>query len=224
MTQWYIYSPIEEKLCEAKSIKTNYIRRRYFNIEKCKNANTLGLVLVTLTGRNYLDIIQRIQKMAKYHGIKTQIISVGRINPAKLGNFLEIDCFVIIGCPFNKSYVSKDFYKPMVSVFEAEIALNPNWYMKYPEAYETDFENILKTDLEINQDKKDENNTTSLTTNDCRDVAKLGKLEVVEANTGIAFETRTWKGLSPDLGCTEPSKIVKGLSGTSTSYNKNIES
>lgn len=31
-------------------------------------------------------------------GKKSYTISVGRLNPAKLANFAEVECFVLVGC------------------------------------------------------------------------------------------------------------------------------
>ena len=32
---------------------------------------------------------------------KSYTISVGKLNPAKLANFMEIECFVLVACPEN---------------------------------------------------------------------------------------------------------------------------
>lgn len=65
------------------------------------------------------------------------------MNPAKLANFTDIDCFVLIGCPENNLYHSKDFYKPLVSIFEIEMALNPAWHSQIPDSFCTDFREVL---------------------------------------------------------------------------------
>lgn len=239
-SQWFIYEPNKNTLIEKNPLTAQYIRRRYHYIEKCKDAQILGLIVATLTAEGYLKIVSRLQDMAKARGIKTQIISVGRINPAKLANFLEIDCFVLIGCPFNNMYNSKEYYKPIVSVFEAEMALNPAWHMKYPEAYVTDFKKLLpegekflafnpavqqEQDVSlisgrlrgINTEDSMEDGAAALSEQQQALTGK-GKLEVMTTNTGLTFEDRTWKGLDPALGNTEPAKIEKGLRGIPTNY------
>ncbi|XP_055901991.1 2-(3-amino-3-carboxypropyl)histidine synthase subunit 2 [Eupeodes corollae] len=233
--QWFIYNPKSNSFEEKNPLTAAYIRRRYFYIEKCKDAQMLGLIVATLTSDGYLNVVTRLQEMARSHGIKTQIISVGRINPAKLANFLEIDCFVMIGCPFNNMYTSKEFYKPIVSVFEAEMALNPAWHMKYPESYVTDFKEILPEGsnyLEFKAGDVTENDVSlvsgrmrSSAIGDAEEgsessttVAQVAKMHLMETSNGLTFEDRTWKGLDPELGCTEPAKIQKGLSGIPTNY------
>ncbi|XP_075147984.1 diphthamide biosynthesis 2 [Haematobia irritans] len=240
--KWFIYDTILAKGSEKNPLTANYIRRRYFYIEKCKDAQTLGLIVATLTSNGYLDVVKRLQTMAKSRGIKTQIISVGRINPAKLANFLEIDCFVLIGCPFNNMFESKEFYKPIVSVFEAEMALNPAWHMRYPESYVTDFKDLLpegRSFLEFNANDINPEDVSLLTGrlrsnaangNDVETanlsalseqhqaVATQARMEMMTTNTGLRFEDRTWQGLDPALGQTEPSKLEKGLSGIPIRY------
>ncbi|XP_004533195.1 2-(3-amino-3-carboxypropyl)histidine synthase subunit 2 [Ceratitis capitata] len=241
-SQWFIYDPLKISLYEKNPLTAQYMRRRYYYIEKCKDAQTLGLIVATLTAEGYLKIVSHLQEMAKARGIKTQIISVGRINPAKLANFLEIDCFVLIGCPFNNVYNSKDYYKPIVSVFEAEMALNPAWHMKYPDTYVTDFKKLLpegekflafipadsqEQDVSLVSGRVRANNAGGIEEEGAaadalseqqQALVGKGKMEVMTTNTGLTFEDRTWKGLDPALGCTEPAKLEKGLSGIPTNY------
>lgn len=245
--KWFIYDVQTNCGNEKNPLTSNYIRRRYYYIEKCKDALTLGLIVATLTADGYLDVVKRLQMMAKSRGIKTQIISVGRINPAKLANFLEIDCFVLIGCAFNNMFESKEFYKPIVSVFEAEMALNPAWHMRYPDSYVTDFKQLLpdgKFFLEFNANDINPDDISLLTgrlrncTNDSGDngieIANLSalseqqqalvnqpKMQIMSTNIGLTFEDRTWQGLEPALGQTEPAKLQKGLSGIPIRYSHN---
>ena len=43
---------------------------------------------------------------------------IGKINPAKLLNFPEIDVFVLVACPENSLLDSKVLFKPVVSETE----------------------------------------------------------------------------------------------------------
>lgn len=232
--KWFIYNPKEKSLNEKNPLISNYIRRRYFSIEKCKDSQTLGLIVGTLTAKGYLDVIDRIKTMAKARGIKTQIISVGRVNPAKLANFLEIDCFVLIGCPFNNLYNSRDFFKPIVSVFEAEMAFNPAWHMKYPETYVLDFKDVLPNGKQFLEFKAEDvqgsdvslvggriRNVEEVSTEHCEvgnSLMEIKNMALMEQKNGLQFEDRSWKGLEQALGQTEPAKIVMGRSGIPMKY------
>ncbi|EDV48937.1 2-(3-amino-3-carboxypropyl)histidine synthase subunit 2 [Drosophila erecta] len=234
--QWHIYDGSSGSLSSKNPLTAQFIRRRYFHIEKCKDAQTLGLIVATLSAEGYLDVVTRLQTMAKGRGIKTQLISVGRINPAKLANFLEIDCFVLIGCPFNNMYDSKEYYKPIVSVFEAEMALNPAWHMRYPEAYVTDFKQLLpegRSFLPFDSADIPENDVSLVSgrlrgaVNDSLEtagdpaslaLATQAKMALMTTDTGLSFEDRTWQGLDPALGQTAPAKLQQGLSGIPINY------
>lgn len=45
---------------------------------------------------------------------KCYTISVGKLNPAKLANFMELECFVLVACPEN-------------SVIESKVSLGCTW-------------------------------------------------------------------------------------------------
>lgn len=52
-------------------------------------------------------MISHLRKMlAKAHK-KSYTISVGKLNPAKLANFLEIECFVLVACLENSVIEAK---------------------------------------------------------------------------------------------------------------------
>lgn len=74
-------------------------------------------------------------------GKKSYILAVGKPNVAKLANIPEIDIFVSVACvenPLSRDF--KEFYRPIVSMFEVEVALgNRNWSSEYI----TDFRELL---------------------------------------------------------------------------------
>ncbi|KAL5283398.1 DPH2.2 family protein [Megaselia abdita] len=232
--KWFIYNPNTKSLTEKNPLISNYIRKRYFSIEKCKDSKTLGLIVGTLTSKGYLDVIDRIKAMAKARNIKTQIISVGRVNPAKLANFLEIDCFVFIGCPFNNLHNSRDSFKPIVSVFEAEMAFNPAWHMKYPETYVLDFKDVLPNGKQFLEFKSEDVQGSDVSlvgggirnfTESSNEPSEIGNslmeiknMALMEQKNGLQFEDRSWKGLEQALGQTEPVKITMGRSGIPKKY------
>ena len=50
---------------------------------------------------SYLPLISHLRKLLAKAQKKSYTISVGRLNPAKLANFMEIECFVLVACPEN---------------------------------------------------------------------------------------------------------------------------
>ncbi len=70
-----------------------------------------------------MDMINYSKKLIKDAGKKCYQFVVGKPNPAKLANFDHVDVFVIVACPENSLVDSKDFYKPIITPYELEIAL-----------------------------------------------------------------------------------------------------
>jgi diphthamide biosynthesis protein 2 len=97
--------------------------QRYYLVQKAKDADVIGIVAGTLGVAQYLEAIDYIKKMIRNAGKKFYMFVVGKLNVAKLANFQEIDIFVMVACPENTLVDSKEFFKPIVTPFELEVAL-----------------------------------------------------------------------------------------------------
>ncbi|XP_055679709.1 2-(3-amino-3-carboxypropyl)histidine synthase subunit 2 [Lutzomyia longipalpis] len=240
-SKWWIYNPRNEALSTANPRTSAWFRRRYYYVEVCKDAQMIGIVMGTLTSSRYLEMAHRMQNLAKECGKKTILISVGKINPAKLANFSDVDCFVLIGCPQNDVFNSRDFYKPILTTFEVELALNTAWKDTIPETYCLDFKELLPNgkfhrECEPGQEH-DAENDVSLITGRVRENLRNGTVaedvgsgrELLERQSGAlvsnrvteAFQERSWRGLDPALGQHEPAQIVQGRSGVPIAYEEN---
>ena len=91
---------------------------------------------------NYLPLISHLRTIIKRAHKKSYTISVGKPNPAKLANFLEIECFVLVACPENSLLDAKEFLRPFVTPFELEVALRPT--QEWTGRYVLDFGELLK--------------------------------------------------------------------------------
>ena len=239
--KWYLFDIEVNTMREVQAMDTKFLMKRNHYVEKCKDAQTLGIVVGTLTTKGYLDIIKHIQELAVKRNVKTFIFSVGKVNPAKLANFTEVDCFVLVGCSENNLYNSRDFYKPLISVFEAEMALNPAWNYQVPDTYSTDFREVLpegKLHKSSNEGHMMETDI-SLVTGKVRgyrpqvDEATNGenfdgalqerpKNHLAELSSFSKFQDRTFRGLDPALGKNEPSKIEQGRKGIPIKYDEDF--
>jgi diphthamide biosynthesis enzyme Dph1/Dph2-like protein len=56
---------------------------------------------------SYLPLISHLRALLKKAHKKSYTVSVGKLNPAKLANFAEIECFVLVACPENSVVESK---------------------------------------------------------------------------------------------------------------------
>ncbi|KAG6822419.1 Diphthamide biosynthesis protein 2, partial [Arthromyces matolae] len=71
---------------------------------------------------SYLPLIRHLRTTLAQHRKKSYTISVGKLNPSKLANFLEIECFVLVACPEN-------------SVIEAKVRLFAFNQLKFSDAH-----------------------------------------------------------------------------------------
>jgi diphthamide biosynthesis protein 2 len=74
----------------------------------------------------YLKTIPNLKKLITAAGKKYYQLALGEPTPQKLGNFLEIECFVLVSCVENSLLDSREFMVPVVTPFELVQALDPN--------------------------------------------------------------------------------------------------
>lgn len=55
----------------------------------------------------YLPLIKHLRELIAARQKKSYTVAVGKLNPAKLANFLEVECFVLVACPENTLIESK---------------------------------------------------------------------------------------------------------------------
>lgn len=101
------------------------LMKRYTSVLRARDASVVGLLVGTLGVHSYLPLLKYLRNLltGKKSGRKVYTISVGKLNPAKLANFQEIDVFVLVACPENTLVDSKEFYKPIVTPWEMELAM-----------------------------------------------------------------------------------------------------
>ncbi|SPO02079.1 related to diphthamide synthesis protein DPH2 [Cephalotrichum gorgonifer] len=100
------------------------LRRRFARVLSLATAGTIGILVNTLSVANYLSSIQVLRQRIAAAGKKSYTIVVGKLNPAKLANFAEIEGWVVVGC-WESGLVEDDraYYQPIVTPFELEVAL-----------------------------------------------------------------------------------------------------
>ncbi|KAG8835488.1 Diphthamide biosynthesis protein 2 [Serendipita sp. 400] len=170
--------------------------RRYAVMQRARDADVFGILVGTLGVASYLHLITEVRKMLAREGKKTYTISVGKLNPAKLANFAEIECFVLIACPENSIVESKEFLRPIVTPFELSIALGvaPSWDGRYL----LDFGEVLvdcrtqERDASAKDDKEEEEEEVqpefSLITGKYRQVKRYGQRAIPEEGLSTGDE------------------------------------
>ena len=140
-SSFYTYNPAIS-IFQSETINVNKaLMKRYYLIEKLKDANIIGIVVGTLGVANYKDIMEQVKSLVKLAGKKSYTFVVGKINPAKLANFAEVDIYVYVACRESSMIELSDFYRPVVTPLEVEFAFNKA--REWTGIYSTDFQQLL---------------------------------------------------------------------------------
>ena len=139
--KFYTYDPLQGLARHETTNVNRMLMRRFYMIEKAKDAKIVGILVGTLGVLDYLTAIHRMKQLIRAAGKKSYMFVIGKLNVAKLANLMEIDVFVHIACAENTLVDSSDFYKPVVTPYELEIACNTA--QQWTGNYVTDFRELL---------------------------------------------------------------------------------
>ncbi|QDZ22484.1 diphthamide synthesis protein [Chloropicon primus] len=141
---WFRYDPVGRSWKEYGSVSTatRTLKRRYFLVEKAKDASIVGIVVGTLSIAGYLDALKALRGIIARAGKKSYTFVMGRITPEKLANFPEVEVFVLISCPQLALLDSREFYSPVITPFEAELAFVPG--RSWTGTYTIGFDSLLQ--------------------------------------------------------------------------------
>ncbi|KAI9870426.1 MAG: Diphthamide biosynthesis protein 2, partial [Pleopsidium flavum] len=126
------------------------VRRRYALLTSLSTVSIYGILINTLSVKNYLNIVQHVQAQILAAGKKSYTFVVGKVNAAKVANFSEVGGWVVIGCWESSLIESKDFWKPLITPFELELALRGDGERVWTGEWRGDFQGILN---EANKEK-----------------------------------------------------------------------
>ncbi|PTB73925.1 diphthamide biosynthesis protein [Trichoderma longibrachiatum ATCC 18648] len=100
------------------------LRRRFARVLTLASAGVVGILVNTLSVSNYLTSIELLRKKIAQAGKKSYTVVVGKLNPAKLANFAEIEGWVVVGC-WESGLIEEDagYWRPVITPFEMEVAL-----------------------------------------------------------------------------------------------------
>jgi diphthamide biosynthesis protein 2 len=131
------------------------LRRRYAMLTSLSTVSIYGILINTLSVKNYLEIVEHVKKQIAAAGKKSYTFVVGKINAAKIANFAEIGGWIVIGCWESSLVESKEFYRPLITPFELGLALQDDGERIWTGEWEADFEGTLK--MGVVQPKKQAN-------------------------------------------------------------------
>ncbi|XP_048395803.1 2-(3-amino-3-carboxypropyl)histidine synthase subunit 2 isoform X2 [Stegostoma tigrinum] len=214
------------------------LMKRYYMIERAKDAQVVGILVGTLGVADYLSTIDHLKSIIKKAGKKSYTFVMGKLNAAKLANFMEVDIYVLVACPENSLLDSSEFYRPVVTPYEMEVACNQA--REWTGEYITDFRDLLPgacSHIEFPDDTFNSGETDiSLVTGALRATHlpksewqnKASSTSVIPRNEALAITqphsaasflaSRSWQGLQQQLGKTSVSKAAVGRKGIAIAY------
>ncbi|KAL4784590.1 hypothetical protein BJX76DRAFT_347715 [Aspergillus varians] len=119
------------------------LRRRYAILTRLSTVPIFGILINTLSVKNYLHIVEHVKEKIAAAGKKSYMFVVGKLNAAKVANFSEIGGWVVIGCWESSLVDSRDFWKPVITPFELEVALKGDDERVWTGAWQSDFQSVL---------------------------------------------------------------------------------
>ncbi|KAG7400138.1 Diphthamide biosynthesis protein 2 [Phytophthora boehmeriae] len=137
----FSYNPDTFSTRKEGAVVNRSLMRRFFLVQQAKEAQIFGILMGTLGVSKYLDVVHSLQKLIKKSGRKSYLFVVGKVNVPKLANYAEIDAFVLVACQQNTLMDSKEYYKPIVTPYELQLALSPD--EEWDGQYKTDFREVL---------------------------------------------------------------------------------
>ncbi|XP_062504438.1 2-(3-amino-3-carboxypropyl)histidine synthase subunit 2-like isoform X2 [Corticium candelabrum] len=233
--QFYSYNPVSFiGQQESPNINRSLMQRYYF-IQKVKDAKVIGIIVGTLALGNILAIIERLSRVIKNAGKKSYLFVVGKLNPAKLANFMEIDVFVLVAAPESSLLDLQEFYQPVVTPYELEMACIR--CRQWTGEFITDYRELLpggashvSIDCQADEDIKPEYSfitgslksmavTKNILDDESQALVERDPMEVATMKSTAQFlNSKVWKGLEQRLGDTPLSSAVEGRKGIAIAY------
>ncbi|WVQ82524.1 diphthamide biosynthesis protein 2 [Cryptococcus sp. DSM 104549] len=140
----FLYSPTSDTVSPLHRTTSRLLSRRLFALHQALDADVFGLIVSNIGLASSKPLLAQLREDLKRAKKKSYTLSVGRLNPAKLANFAEIECFVLVGCAEGGVVDSKDFLRPIVTPWELELALQGPEHVWAPEKWTLDLDSVLR--------------------------------------------------------------------------------
>lgn len=183
------------------------LRRRYALVTNLSTASVFGILINTLSVKNYMHALSHVQELISRSGKKAYTFVVGKVNAAKVANFSEVDGWIIIGCWESSLIESKDFWKPIITPFELELALTHESERVWTGEWNSNFQALLG---------KENRSTVASEDDTTEDAEDEGNEDSEEESEPPVFDFRTGRYVSQ----TRPMAPKKTKSGAPTSLIK----
>lgn len=214
----YIYptTAVGGMAVEAISASTaQMLRRRYALVTRLSTVPIFGILINTLSVKNYLAVLGHVKDFISKAGKKYYTFVVGKVNAAKVANFQEVEAWVVIGCWESSLIESQEFWRPIITPFELELALTDEKDRLWTGQWNSDIQAILNKgtaagEIEAVAEQQD---------GGAAEEGDAGDDSEEESEPPV-FDFRTGRYVSQSRPMARTSKLTKKINGTSTSLMK----
>ncbi|WVQ97669.1 diphthamide biosynthesis protein 2 [Kwoniella sp. CBS 9459] len=152
----FVYSPSSQTVTPLHRTTSRLLQKRLFALHSAMSADIFGLIVSNIGLRSSQPLLKQLREDLKRAKKKSYTLSVGRLNPAKLANFAEVECFVLVGCNEGGVVDSRDFLAPIITPWELELALQGPDHVWAPEKWTLDLSEVLEDAQERSSVEKSE--------------------------------------------------------------------
>lgn len=185
----YVFANEQIDIKAVKVTSALALRRRYALVSKLSTCSVYGILINTLSVKNYLHIVERVKRQIAAAGKKHYIFVVGKVNSAKIANFSEVGGWVVIGCWESSLVESGDFYVPLITPFELQLALQADGQRVWTGEWTSDFEAVLKVAEKVYQAPVDDDGQAD-------DLKRTTDFDSEEESAPPEFDLRTGRYIS----------------------------
>ena len=194
-----IYPTTPTSSYPSKALQSNTstsLRRRYALLTSLTTCSVFGILINTLSVKNYLQTVTDIKDMIRRAGKKSYTFVVGKVNAAKIANFSEIGGWVVIGCWESSLIESTEFFRPIITPFELSLCLMGDGERVWSGEWRGDFGTVDMKGVSPGEEPRSEN--AAATEENGKDIEKTdaGNLDSEEESEPPEFDLRTGRYVS----------------------------
>ncbi|CAD8045485.1 unnamed protein product [Paramecium sonneborni] len=214
----YIIDPItfQHKIYEINQMPL--IIKRTKQVEDASQCNCFGILINNSTAKYTKNAYKACKQILKKNNKKYFTFSMNSLNEAKLGNFPEIEAYIIISCYRNSIIDTKTYYKLIITPFQLVQAFSDVRYLVQSDLSLFQQEQIIEEEDQIIQMEETNKNvqcTALLAQNNENQLIALDKI----FQTLDFYKTRQYQGLQIRQNI-EPADLEIGLNGIASCYEK----
>lgn len=117
--------PFTEEVRELSDLRDRFLRQRWAQIARAREARTYGILVSTKSGQTRTAQATFVKKQLEDAGYDAQLIALRDVTPEILVPFRHLDAFVIAACPRVGIDDQARYEKPMLTIQEVKLVLDP---------------------------------------------------------------------------------------------------